>query len=131
MKKTNVLPHISWLPKLYKNLTKAQFQIAAPKCFLKQLSKSITITAVLKIRFYLIKSYNNWWRYYSGINTFRIIVNSQAVTKGIDDKGRRTTAVSISSFNFYTLYTIFITISSYSRCCVNSLIFLKQIKEIL
>lgn len=131
MKKTNVLPHISWLPKLYKNLTKAQFQIAAPKCFLKQLSKSITITAVLKIRFYLIKSYNNWWRYYSGINTFRIIVNSQAVTKGIDDKGRRTTAVSISFFNFYTLYTIFITISSYSRCCVNSLIFLKQIKEIL
>ena len=51
------LPHIYWSTKLNKNPTKAQFIIYVPKCSLKLISKYVT--AVFKILFHEIESYND------------------------------------------------------------------------
>ena len=85
------LLHIYWLPKVHKNPRKARFMMAPPKCSLKPVYKSLT--AVFKIPFDQIESYNFW-----------TILNNQPVIKSIHNINRNT-AASISFFNFSTLRT--------------------------
>ena len=63
-----------------------RFILAVPKCSLKPLPKSIT--AVFKIRFNQIENYNDWRLFFSGINIFGTILNSQPFIKGIHDINR-------------------------------------------
>ena len=67
------LPKIYWLPKMHKNPIKAHFIIAAPKCSIKPLSK--TITSIFKLLTTLIESYNKKSQFFSGVNTFWVISN--------------------------------------------------------
>ena len=97
------LPNIYWLPKLHKKPTKARFIIAAPKCSIKPLSKSIT--SVFKLLFNQIHSYNDESRYYSGVNSFWTILNNKPVINSINNLNKRSKASSISCFDFSTLYT--------------------------
>ena len=62
------LPQIYWLPKMHKTPTKFKFIIAAPKCSIKSLSKSIT--AILKLFYSQIETYNKKSHFYSGVKTF-------------------------------------------------------------
>ena len=47
-KENKCLSHIYWLPKFHRNPTKAWFIIAAPKCSLKQFSRSVNCCNRLK-----------------------------------------------------------------------------------
>ena len=100
---TKCLPHIYWLPKVHKNPRKARTIKAASKFSLKPVSKFLA--AVFKILFLQIESCNNQLSYCSEINTFWIILNNQPAIKSIANINVRTTAASISFFNFSTLRT--------------------------
>ena len=97
------LPRMYWLPKMHKNPTKARFIVAAPKCSVKPLSK--TVTSVFKLFFKQIESYNNKSKFFSGVNTFWVIQNNKPVTDAIKNLNKRNRARSISTFDFSTLYT--------------------------
>ena len=97
------IPNIYWVPKLHKHPSKARFIIAAPKCSVKPLSK--TITSALKLIFKQLQSYNDESRFFSGINSFWTILNNKPVIQNINIMNKRTKASSISCFDFSTLYT--------------------------
>ena len=102
--KTNQkLPNIYWTPKLHKNPSKSRFIIAAPKCSVKPLSKAVT--AALKLLYKQIENYNYKTHYYSSVKTFWPIQSNQAVLQAIDKINSRNKAVSITTFDFSTLYT--------------------------
>ena len=97
------LPSIYWIPKLHKNPSKARFIIAAPKCSLKPLSKSLT--SAFKLIFKQVESYNKHTNIFSGVNSFWTILNNQPVINSINSLNNRGKATSISCFDFSTLYT--------------------------
>ena len=97
------LPHIYWLPKMHKNPIKFRFIIAAPKCSVKPLSKSIT--SIFKLFYKQIEAYNKKCFFYSGIKMFWVIQNNEPVIKSINRINSRSKANCISTFDFSTLYT--------------------------
>lgn len=100
------LRNIYWNLNLHKNHTKARIVIAAPKCLLKPLSEAIT--AALKLIFNQIEYYNlkTLILYYnSDVKTFWPIQNNQIVIDAINKTNSRNKAMSLSTFDFSTLYT--------------------------
>ena len=97
------LPKMYWLPKLHKNPIKARFIVAAPKGSIKSLSKNVT--SAFKLFYKQIEAYNQKSQFFSGVNTFWVIQNNKPVTKTIKKLNRRHKALSISTFDFSTLYT--------------------------
>ena len=98
-----VLPHIYWIPKMYKKPIKFRFIIAAPKCSIKPLSKAVT--SVFKLFFQQIESYNRKSYFYSGIKTFWVIQNNEPVLNSVNKINARKRAKCISSFDFSTMKT--------------------------
>ena len=90
--------------KMHKDPMIFRFIVAAVKCSLKPLAK--TITNILK-RFYTqIENYNLKSRYFSGgINTFWVVQDKEPILKAIEKLNKRGGARTISTFDFSTLYT--------------------------
>ena len=97
------LPHIYWLPKMHKNPCKFRFIIAAPKCSIKPLNKAIT--AIFKLFFHQIQKYNQKSHFYSGIKSFWVVENNEAVINSLRKVSKSRRAKRISTFDFSTLYT--------------------------
>ena len=95
------LPTMYWLPKLHKTPYKARFIANSSSCTTTELSKLLTscLTAVKNhvIR-YCEKVYER-----SGTNLFWSIKNSGEVLNKLKSRGFR--ATSLSTYDFYTLYT--------------------------
>ena len=101
---SNVLPKMYWIPKMHKDPIKFRFIVAAVKCSLKPLAK--TITNILKRFYKQIETYNLKSKYYSGgINTFWVVQDKEPVLKAIKKINKRMGAKTISTFDFSTLYT--------------------------
>ena len=77
--------------------------IVAPKCSLKPLSKAVT--SALKLMYQQIENYNNKKHFFSGVKTFWPIQNNVPVINNIKKLNKRHKALSVSSFDFSTLYT--------------------------
>ena len=93
-----------WIPKMHKDPIKFRFIVAAVKCSLKPLAK--TITNILKRFYKQIETYNLKSKYYSGgINTFWVVQDKEPVLKAIKKINKRMGAKTISTFDFSTLYT--------------------------
>ena len=71
------------IPKLYMNPSKASFMIAAPKCYLKPLSKFITSTFKLICK--QIESYSKQSTFFSGIKSLWTILKNQLVINSINN----------------------------------------------
>ena len=97
------LPHIYWLPKMHKKPCKFRFIIAAPKCSIKPLNKAIT--AIFKLFFHQIEKYNQKSHFYSGVKSFWVVENNEAVLNSIRKLNKSRRAKCISTFDFSTLYT--------------------------
>ena len=97
------LPVAYWLPKMHKNPIGKRFIIASKKCAVKQLSKHVT--SAFKLFYNLINTYHEKTKFYTGINTFWVIQNNVSVLKHIEKINKRSSARSISTFDFSTLYT--------------------------
>ena len=68
-----------------------------------QLSKYIT--SIFKLFYQLISAYHEKSRFFSGINSFWVIQNNEPVINSIKKMNKRSSARSISTFDFSTLYT--------------------------
>ena len=97
------LPDIYWIPKLHKTPVKARFIIASKKCTTKQLSKDIT--AIFKLAYKQVETYNRKASRFSGINTFWVIQNSKPILETINHINLKNNAKCVSSYDFATLYT--------------------------
>ena len=99
------LPKIYWIPKKHKNPSKARFIIASPKCSIKPLSRALT--SIFKLFYKQIEAYNLKCQYFSGVKSFWVVQfqNNQPVIEAIEKINRRSSASSISTFDFSTLYT--------------------------
>ena len=97
------LPHIYWLPKMHKNPCKFRFIIAAPKCSIKPLNK--VMTAILKLLFNQIEKYNQKSCFYSGVKSFWVVQNNEAILNKVSKLNKTRRAKCISTFDFSTLYT--------------------------
>ena len=97
------LPHMYWFPKKHKTPSKARFIVAAPKCSVKPLSKSIT--AIFKMFQKKIEAYNAKSRFFSGVNTFWVVQSNKQVTNKLRNLNKHGKAQSINTFDFSTLYT--------------------------
>ena len=95
------VPTLYWLPKLHKNPYKARFIASSSSCATTELSKLLTscLTAVKKhVIKYLEKVYER-----SGKTLFWSIKNSSEILDKL--KARDFNATSLSTFDFYILYT--------------------------
>ena len=90
------LPQIYWLPKMYKNPTKFRFIIAAPKCAIKPLSKSII--SIFKLFYSQIETYNKKSHFYSGVKTFWIVQNNEPVINSLKKLTSRKRGKCMSTF---------------------------------
>ena len=97
------LPHIYWLPKMHKNPSKFRFIIAAPKCSIKPLNKAIT--AIFKLLFRQIEKYNQKSYFYSGVKSFWVVQNNEAILNSVSKLNKKRRARCVSTFDFSTLYT--------------------------
>ena len=88
---------------MHKNPTKANFIIAAPKCSVKPLSKAVA--AALKLIYKETENYNFKTQYYTGVKTFWPVQSSESVIDIINILNARNRAISVSTFEFSTLYT--------------------------
>ena len=97
------LLQIYWLPKMHKNPIEFRFIIAAPKCPIKPLSKSIT--SIFKLFYSQIETSNKKNHFYSGVETFWIVQNNEPVINSINKLNSRKRGRCMSTFDFSTLYT--------------------------
>ena len=70
---------------------------------MKPLSKDIT--KVFKLIFNQIESYNKKCHFFSGVKTFWTIQNNTPVINSINNLNKRNRALSLTTFDFSTLYT--------------------------
>ena len=73
--------NIYWTPNLRKHPSKARFIHAVPQCSINFLPKAVT--AVLKLMYKEIETYNSKLHYFSGIKSFQPKQNSQPVIDAI------------------------------------------------
>ena len=97
------LPVAYWLPKMHKNPIGYRFIIASKTCTNKELSKHVT--SAFKLFHMALESYWDISKFHSGVNSFWVIQNNQPVVDAINKTNKRTSAKSISTFDFSTLYT--------------------------
>ena len=70
---------------------------------MKQLSQHVT--AIFKLFHNIIKSYHDKSRFFSGVNAFWVVDNNQRLLNSIEKINKRSSAKSITTFDFSTLYT--------------------------
>ena len=99
----HTLPLPYWLPKMHKAPVGSRFIIASKSCSMKPLSKKVTTAC--KLIFNTIQSYHKKSKFYSGLNTFWIIQNNNAVLQTVKNLNKRNAAKSVSTYDFSTLYT--------------------------
>ena len=97
------LPNIYWIPKMHKTPIKYRFIIASPDSSIKPLSRAIA--SIFRLLQSQIESYNTKCRFFSGVNTFWVILNNDALTKSIKRLNKRGKGKSIYTYDFSTLYT--------------------------
>ena len=97
------LPVAYWLPKMHKDPIGFRYIIASKKCTNKELSKHIT--SVFKLFNKAIESYHDIGKFHSGVNSFWVIQNNVPVIEAIEKVNKRSSAKTISTFDFSTLYT--------------------------
>ena len=100
----NKLPGIYWLPKLHKSPIKFRFIIAAPECSIKPLARSIT--SIFKLFQRQICTYNEISSFYSGIKTFWVIQDNNAVLKKMKYLSNHRKAISMETFDFFRHYIL-------------------------
>ncbi len=92
-----------WLPKKHKHPSGSRFIVAAARCSIKPLAKSLT--AILKLFYKQIENYNLKSHFFCGVKTFWVIQDKQPVVKAIKNLNARKAAKSVMTFDFSTLYT--------------------------
>ena len=97
------LPPIHWIPKMHKNPTSARFIIGSKMSSLKPLGK--TITKIFKLIFKMKRGYYRKAGYFSGLKQFWPIDSHNEVVNALDKISSKNKAISISTFDFSTLYT--------------------------
>ena len=97
------LPKMYWMPKLHKNPIGARFIIASKTSCNKPLSKIITI--VFKMIYNQIENFHNKSKFCTNFDLFWVIQNSNPIIDILDKINKKSTAKSISTFDFSTLYT--------------------------
>ena len=91
------------MPKMYKNPVKARFIIEFPKSSINPLAR--TITSVFCLFFRQIQTYNDKYRFFTGVNTFWVVQNNKPVIDAVNGLNKRRKATSVLIFDFSTLYT--------------------------
>ena len=92
-----------WMPKTHKDPIKARLIIASPKSSIKCLAS--TITTIFCLFFRQIQTYSDKCRFFTGVNTFRVVQNNKPVIDAINGLNKRKKATSVSNFDFSSLYT--------------------------
>ena len=90
-------------PKMHKSPVGARFIIASKKCSTKPLTEAVSKT--FKMIFAHVNSFHKKSRFYSGFNRFWVVENSFPVIEKLDNINKNSSAKSISTFDFSTLYT--------------------------
>ena len=97
------LPRMYWSPKLHKDPIGSRFIIASKQSSLKPLLKDLT--CIFKLFQKQVESYNDKSRVWSGVSGCWVIQNSNPVIERIGKINKRNKAISITTFDFATLYT--------------------------
>ena len=92
-----------WSPKLHKDPIGSRFIIASKQSSLKPLLKDLT--CIFKLFQKQVESYNDKSRVWSGVSGCWVIQNSNPVIERIGKINKRNKAISITTFDFATLYT--------------------------
>ena len=88
---------------MHKNPINARFIIASPKSSIKPLVRPVT--SVFRLFFRQIQTYNDKYRFFTGVNTFWVVQNNKPVTDAMNGLNKWSKTTSVSTFDFYTLYT--------------------------
>ena len=88
---------------MHKNPIKARFIVASPRCSIKPLSQAIT--SAFRLFYKQIEAYNHKSRFFTGVNSFWVVQSNKPVFTAINKLNKRNKAISISTFDFSTLYT--------------------------
>ena len=97
------LPAFYWLPKLHKDPYGSRFIAASNRCTTKPLSELLTkclTTVLIHFREYCGGIFRN-----TGVNCFWVINNAQAVLHSMQTLNNTSTAKTLDTFDFSTLYT--------------------------
>ena len=92
-----------WTPKMHKTPVGARFIIGSKCSSLKPLGKDIT--RIFKVIFHHKRRYYRKVGFFSGLNNFWCVDKSSDITNTLDRFNRKGKALSVSSFDFSTLYT--------------------------
>ena len=92
---------VGWLPRLYKNRTKARFVIVVPKCSLKTIYKFTT--SVFRLLFQQIEIEDQLSSFFLGVESFWTIL-IPAIIDTIKNLNGRNKETSITGYDFSTIY---------------------------
>ena len=98
------IPHMYWIPKQHKRPVGSRFVVADNRCTVKALSQNIS--KALKIVQKSIKFKLKYEHKFSKASAYWIIDNSHAVHDNIENINLRSTAKSVYTADFSTLYTL-------------------------
>ena len=100
---SEVLPFIYWNPKFHKSPIKARFIVSSSLCVTKQIASYISkaLKLIMKGR----KRYCEVIEEFTGTKRWWIIDNNQDVLKSIDEINENRHAISVTTYDFSTLYT--------------------------
>ena len=92
-----------WIPKIHKNPTSSRFIIGSKMSSLKPLGK--VITRIYKLAFKMKRRYYKKAGYFTGLKQFWPIDSHDEVVNTLNRLSNKNKSVSISTFDFSTLYT--------------------------
>ena len=98
------LPNMYWMPKMHKSPVGKRFIIASKQSSLKSLSQNIT--SALQIIFRSIKSFYEKRQTFTFKKSFWVSQSNQDVIERLEKMNMRSSAKSVSTFDFSTLYTM-------------------------
>ena len=101
--KEKTLPSMYWLPKMHKTPIGNRFIIASKFCSTKSLSRNLS--TIFKLLYNQIQNYNTKEKYLSNYNMFWVLDNIDPIINKLEKINRKKKAVSVSTFDFSTLYT--------------------------
>ena len=87
------LPNMYWMPKTHKNPIKARFIITSPKYSIKPLARAIT--SIFRLFFRKIQTYNDKYRFFTGVNAFLAVQNNKPVTDAMNGLNKQKKATSV------------------------------------
>ena len=87
------LSNMYWMPKTHENPIKARFIIASPTYSIKPLAR--TITSIFRLFFGQIQTYNDKYRFFTGVNAFLVVQNNKPVIDAMNGLNKQKKATSV------------------------------------